>query len=397
MKISFLLFSTLLIFSSCQNSAKSFFVNGSEWLIQIPENTEKSHDVLKFNNNGTISNGERNNYNFNWIDDNSIKLKIGTKEAILTFSKIEENNCKVAILYENESKPKTSEDWIKLTEDERVLELVKYVDNGKSLDSYVINGVKIPSDKVPPAGIYIQKRLEESRSDLLLRLKVIIENGNIRFQIDNDYYGEDYNNANVFNDIPITHFGENGIFMLKNFNYGFLYQGSGVIECNDGMILVAEGEPYAKYPLLVDNLNNEYKNILREYINRANDYGFIFKNGGHSGKIVKIELDGFLPHEYGAGVTPLDVPVGKMWTPLFYEQVKGKKDNDFLDIFFKTRSGYTYNDYNRFELKKKDFVSVKLSKQNNTAFTRKDNVAVIVTSYSRTKTTFIFYCLEEDI
>jgi len=196
---------------------------------------------------------------------------------------------------------------------------------------------------------------------------------------------------------PTEWYKEDGTFMLERFNSGCSYQGNGIIEFFDGKILVAEGEQYEKYPLVSKSSNDDKENILNDYIERASEYGFIFKNDEQYGKIVKVELSGYLPHEYGAGVTPLDVPEGKMWTPLYYEQIKGKKYSDFLDIFYKTRSGYTYNDYYRFELKKENFVSCKLSKQNNKAFVRKDQVAVSITSYSRTYSTYFFYCLEEDI
>ncbi len=121
----------------------------------------------------------------------------------------------------------------------------------------------------------------------------------------------------------------------------------------------------------------------------------VYENGKEIGRIVKIEIISALPHT-GAGVNPINVPTGKMWTPLYYELTNGSPSHHILYIYpVSTIYGYLNSEAYEFDETKNTFVSYKLSKQNHKAFSGQGNAGVIVNAWS--PSTYTLYFLEESL
>jgi len=142
-------------------------------------------------------------------------------------------------------------------------------------------------------------------------------------------------------------------------------------------------------------------NIIQRFFDEVakNDNGkseYVYESGKEIGEIVKVEMEGSYPH-MGANLVELNVPNGKMWTPLYIEQIEGIRENYSVEVFHKTRFGFSYNDYYNFTVNKDRYVSVKNSKQNNESITGQGQVAVSVSSFAESRTVFAFYFYEESL
>ena len=133
--------------------------------------------------------------------------------------------------------------------------------------------------------------------------------------------------------------------------------------------------------------NGKNDNVKSSYVNESEK---------ETGEIIKVEMEGSYPH-MGANLVELNVPNGKMWTPLYIEQIEGIRENYSVEIFHKTRFGFSYNDYYNFTVNKDRYVSVKNSKQNNESITGQGQVAVSVSSFAKSRTVFAFYFFEESL
>ena len=95
----------------------------------------------------------------------------------------------------------------------------------------------------------------------------------------------------------------------------------------------------------------------------------------------------------------MEVPVGKIWTPLYYEVSKVPSGryrlpnlypkNPYDDDTYLTKEGISFPE-------KSDFVSYKVSKQIYKPITHKKNFAVAAGSWEVGENTFYLYFLEEN-
>lgn len=130
---------------------------------------------------------------------------------------------------------------------------------------------------------------------------------------------------------------------------------------------------------------------LNDINNKEKNGNVVYQDGKEIGRIVKKNINTVYPHS-GSGVTTLDIPQGKMWTPLYYEFTNGNPSYPEVWIYpVKRRGGWAYADSYRFEESKQFFISVKYARQNFDAFTSKSNPAVSVFSNSRAVCTFYFF------
>jgi len=126
---------------------------------------------------------------------------------------------------------------------------------------------------------------------------------------------------------------------------------------------------------------------------------YVYEDGKNLGVMVKLEIEsGFYNHgtngirdEIG-NLMPLNIPDGKMWTPLYYETTKG--DEHPKISFFPNYKGETYRSAAEylFNVRKEQFVSCKFSKLNFKPLIRKNESTINVFGY-RSKD--IVYFLEE--
>jgi len=127
---------------------------------------------------------------------------------------------------------------------------------------------------------------------------------------------------------------------------------------------------------------------------------YVYEDGKNLGVIVKLEIEsGFLnhgtngaQHEIG-NLTQLNIPDGKMWTPLYYETTQGSihPKISFLPKY-KGENYITAGEY-RFKVKKKDFVSCKVAKLNFKPLIRKNEATINVFCTNQSKN--MVYFLEE--
>jgi hypothetical protein len=127
---------------------------------------------------------------------------------------------------------------------------------------------------------------------------------------------------------------------------------------------------------------------------------YVYEDGKNLGVMVKLEIEsGFLnhgtngaQHEIG-NLVPLNIPDGKMWTPLYYETTQGNKypKISFLPKY-KGENYLSAAEY-RFNVKKEEFVSCKVSKRNFKPLIKKDESTISVFCTNQSKN--IVYFLEE--
>jgi len=122
---------------------------------------------------------------------------------------------------------------------------------------------------------------------------------------------------------------------------------------------------------------------------------YVYEDGKEIGKIVKRDYKGKYFH-WNTGVEIMNIPIGKMWTPLYYEIVNEPTTKDVIRIFPHGENNSWNRDANYIlDESKADFVSVKFSKTNYHPLTSKMNPAVMFDA-DPTKTCTIYY-FEESI
>jgi len=383
--IILILIATTLIFMSCTKSPKTILLSEDSWLIgKIDEDVENSNNqTLQFIDDKTVTFGEESYYDISWIDDFTFKLSMNEKEVIFKFGDFENDKIKVAILYENEKAPVTEEEWSKLQNEDRVVQLVKKNNAAKLSDFYIVNGEKTPVAKVPPAGLYLTQGG--------LAINVIIKNGVVKFQA-----GEDRNRlidieANIIFEGLVPE-NISLIDFLNNWDYGSCeYVGNGVIE-NSGYMLNGNSGGSVEF-VRINSSANDDKNIISEYTKRALDYGFIFKDEENLGVLI---IKQFTETQYNNGVV-LKVPDGKIWTPLYFEKDHSKDCWGMPSIYpVKSQDGggwFLPKGY-YFPIKP-DFISYKYSKRNTKALAGEFAVLCEKMYCKNLNVSFTLYFLEE--
>ena len=176
---------------------------------------------------------------------------------------------------------------------------------------------------------------------------------------------------------------------------------------NDSNIL----SPYIRRQ---DKEKQAAKELFVNYIALAETSKLVFGEGQVFGKLTKVE---FLFTSKKSGIV-INIPDGKMWTPLFFEfrdlgtenyfevtvpkilteqhQGRGSGRNYYNDHIYDDLATHTWwiKDNSNYFTNKKNFVSIKLAKQNCKALSGKN--AIYVSSYNQ-KVRYILYFLEEPI
>ena len=146
-----------------------------------------------------------------------------------------------------------------------------------------------------------------------------------------------------------------------------------------------------------------YKRVIEHYNTKgelirkiADDKEYIYENGVEIGVIVEVFITSY-PYAYG--IEAMDVPKGKIWTPLYYEVSKSSnRSYNPPYIYLKDpNSSDSYLRNSRFPFpEKSDYVSFKVSKQMYKPFTYKKNFAVAATSWEIGENNFHLYFFEEN-
>ena len=125
-------------------------------------------------------------------------------------------------------------------------------------------------------------------------------------------------------------------------------------------------------------------------INMA-DKNIIYQDGQEIGRIVKKDFHSVYPH-MGSGVQEMNIPDGKMWTPLYYEFSNGRPIDYELTIFSSKRNnGWNYKDSYVFEDSKHFFVSIKFAKQYYKPLSAKTRPAILaINDYQSTCSIYFF-------
>lgn len=373
-----LIISLISLLTGCSKSPKKMISEGDAWCVSMPGTSKDNSLEVRFSEKEITCLQNNIYYSIKWVDENSLSIMINDNNAIVFLEKTENNNLKAAFLMMNEKKPTDTSDWNQLQEEERVLSLTKVGKVEKEIKIYKVDNKTIPTEIVPPPGVYEWGRHA---------VKVIMSGGKATFQ-----YKED---DGSFIDVQ-TDMDETGTFSFKNYGGSyFQYIGNGIIQ-NSGPYFHGMTDETSNFVNKV-SINNEFDGgVLENAVRISSTYDYIYKDGEKFGKIVKVEIPGSYPHS-GGNLVRLNIPNGKMWTPLYYEQVKGNKDMSVMEVFHKTNRGFGYWDYSRFEISKEQFVSAKFSKQNNESYVGKGLVGVSVTSWEPRNTLFYLYLLEESI
>jgi Short C-terminal domain len=141
------------------------------------------------------------------------------------------------------------------------------------------------------------------------------------------------------------------------------------------------------------------KIVRKDFVKNNNkDDGYIYDGNKKIGRIVKMKIVSAVPHS-GAGVIPINVPSGKMWTPLYYEFISGSAGRNGFNIYIypeSNRYGYLNDAAFEFRVSKSDFVSYKFSKQNYRSIVGQGNQGIIIVSWSP-PSSFEMYFLEESV
>lgn len=146
-----------------------------------------------------------------------------------------------------------------------------------------------------------------------------------------------------------------------------------------------------------EKITNVLKKPYTEYKNQNHDENTIYDGNQKIGRIVRMEIVRDIAHS-GSGVNPINVPAGKMWTPLYYELTKGSPTRHVMTIYpVRTRYGFLNSATYKFEVTKEQFVSYKFSKQNYKAFSGQENAGVTVLTWSSASSTYTLYFLEESL
>ncbi len=127
---------------------------------------------------------------------------------------------------------------------------------------------------------------------------------------------------------------------------------------------------------------------------------YVYEDGNNLGVIVKLEIESGLfnhgtngaQHEIG-NLMPLNIPDGKMWTPLYYETTQGDKYPKISFFPNKKDKSYLEAAEYRFNVKKEEFVSYKVSKLNFKPLIRKNEATI--NCYNPWYGKYIVYFLEE--
>lgn len=413
----FVVICTFFLFSGCNKSPKSLFSDETEWLVQKPDNSEGNNQVFKFVDEKTISFGSEKNYKGTWIDENTFSLAADDYNVVFMFDNVEKNRIKVAILYENEIKPITEEDWSILQANERVLELIKNGESNNTPDYNLINGIKVLGDNVPAAGLYYGK--PNPRANCTPIIKIEVENKTVRIETGSDC--SDIGEGISTKECKLISYDTDGKFIVDAGyeNSVYYYVGNGIIQkeeidrFGDGEIIRVDFVNAEVH----SNINRkrqgsiESSSIIQDYINRAFDYRILGKNGTE-GKIVILEFTK-KSNKWGS---VFNVPDNKMWTPLYFEY-KDFGNNYYVGIpkilteqNENQRVGREYYYMNIYDdaptntwwekgsgislSEKKDFRSVKFSKRNTKAISGKNAIYV---NGSEKDIKYTFYFFEESI
>lgn len=139
-----------------------------------------------------------------------------------------------------------------------------------------------------------------------------------------------------------------------------------------------------KNTILMKRANSMTKDGNGNSINKD----IIYQNGKEIGRIVKRD---FNPNS-GSKVTTMNIPIGKMWTPLYFEFVNGKPSYFEVHIYpFERTNGWADSDSYIFVDSKHLYVSIKYAKQYYKPMTSKTNPAIHVSANVETACTVYFF------
>lgn len=413
--ISIVLLFFLVILQGCTKSPRKE-ATGNVWQILMPESnySETNEDGILISDSTIESTSGSQIYKIEWIDNNTFNLNYDDLICKVVLKLSSENILQAFILYDKEPIPKTDEEWSILLNDNRVMTLLKKgTKSSGSSNSYSLNvtgfgdkGVKkilVPGDSIPIAGDYWY--FGTNGSSLTQMIRVIYEPGGVKFKA-----GE---NSNKLFDCKLVSYGQANEFMdyggikgkLSTFrlesedgNYDIQYLKNGCLSVLFSGFRSSSEEQVPDIFIRNQKRNSSSaKQYIEDLLLVAKMNKLVFGEGEKIGKIVKMEVKPQPPFS-GRGATPIEVPNGKMWTPLFYTATNAAIKRGF-DITIYTESygkgGYSVASSYKFKVGVGNFVSNKYSKQNFRAITGNGLQAVAI--YCWLNEPFNLFFLEENI
>jgi len=374
----------LVIFvESCGKSPKSILASECNWIISKSKekNDISTTNEIKLTDSTLIDLNNNNVYNIKWIDNKKFSTNLNGQDVIVEIREISKDKLQAAFLFVTEKSPQNDTDWINLQNEERTLYLNKTNIKVEPIKQYKIAGKTVPIDKIPPAGLYKSEDVEEV-------INVIIRNGVVQFQA-----GENENSlANVGVDIiceGVEPFLSSITF--KNDWGTFDYARDGIIENSGSWFNGMSGRTIQFIHQNSSTNNKTEDSYLLDMIKNVSNIEYIFKDGTKTGRLI---IKKFIHDKRNNGFL-LNIPTGKMWTPLYFDYSRNCEYITQPMIYTERLSSKGWENASSYHFPlKKEFDSYKVSIRNNKALSGEKAIMFTENEYCE-KILYTFYFIEE--